>query len=668
MGNFVEKHRKGLFIFSRSILFFLIALLLVDKFNIINVSRFVNHTFLVVLSFIFLFFYTFFYIKEDEDYYKKMFEPYSKYVFLFLLIIITLGSLQFAFLQNINWFNSLSSIIKLYQLPLVLLAVGFGFFTFYFNRDEVERAIEDEKTKEEADEKRRKEEFAYKFPRISRIWGLRSIVKWMYKEGWWYSGLLIGIVLVGFVLRVNQSFSLQFLRDEYAILENAKVLLLGGKIIYSRVSILIYLYYFYYYLFDFSTGLLFNRFPFIILSLVNVVLVYLIGKRLFNKQAGILTSLLFYLSTYSIALSLYVREYEFYLMITLIVLLILLKLKNKWRITLFFLVYSLYVLQDFITGGTLVAGYLILFCIFIYRMNIPFRNKSRYKVYGLLFVVGFISLLVFFQSKWGWLFAGIHYRLDYLLFDYFQSLNIGVIQIIMFSLGLLTLIYMGYNKKGSPLIYYFLGLMGLSIYYSLFFSLQFAPRYIYLFFVLSLFVYYPFFLNIFWNKLIKFLVVFMIILLLVSSSATYNLEKKEYNNFVGTHAYNTIELIKFIKENNLSNEIINGVVITTNEGELGFYLYNKSNFKVFNKEKGYISPENFFQLGDMDTLEANYSEIIEKNDRGIIVVDWIRGEWFKIPKKSFYIGTKNVDLIESTESYYIYSWGLNRTGISSSLR
>ena len=114
----------------------------------------------------------------------------SPYFFLAVLIILAIN--QFAKLE----------VITLRNFHLTIIGIFFGFFAFYSNRDRIEHELEDEKKKEEEKEKERAEDFEYRFPRINSIWGLRSIVKWMYKEGWAYSLGLIGIVAVGFVLRV----------------------------------------------------------------------------------------------------------------------------------------------------------------------------------------------------------------------------------------------------------------------------------------------------------------------------------------------------------------------------------------------------------------------------------------------------------------------------------
>src|SRR3989344_4912344 len=102
---------------------------------------------------------------------------------LFILLLIVIAVNQFAKIEQVTAL-----------LPeLTALAIGSGFLTFYINRDRVEKELEDEKAKEEREEAKRKQEFSKKFPTIAKIPVFRSIVKWMYKEGWVYS---LGLILI----------------------------------------------------------------------------------------------------------------------------------------------------------------------------------------------------------------------------------------------------------------------------------------------------------------------------------------------------------------------------------------------------------------------------------------------------------------------------------------
>ncbi|KAF5423986.1 MAG: 4-amino-4-deoxy-L-arabinose transferase [Candidatus Methanocomedens sp.] len=113
------------------------------------------------------------------------------------------------------------------KTPVMIAAVVLGVVTFYLNRDKLGE-IEEEARQEEIEEKRREMEFAGKYPRINRVWGVKRVVKWMYKEGWWYSGVLLGILLIGGFLRLWNLGKLSLWGDEGTVYIAAKNILLSG--------------------------------------------------------------------------------------------------------------------------------------------------------------------------------------------------------------------------------------------------------------------------------------------------------------------------------------------------------------------------------------------------------------------------------------------------------
>src|SRR3989344_8313792 len=126
----------------------------------------------------------------------------SPYFFLAILIVLALNQfLKLDFLLDRN-------------IHLVILGIAFGFLAFYKNRDRIEQEIEDEKANEEKEEERRKEEFAYMFPRINKIWGLRWIVKWMYKEGGKYILFLIVLIIYASIIIYQNLGSHNLYHDE----------------------------------------------------------------------------------------------------------------------------------------------------------------------------------------------------------------------------------------------------------------------------------------------------------------------------------------------------------------------------------------------------------------------------------------------------------------------
>jgi len=133
--------------------------------------------------------------------------------FLCLLIIIVANQ----FYEFLGDYNNL----------IYILTMVFGIVTFWLHK-EIAEEVEKEKEEEEAQEEKRKNEFPEKFPTIDSIPIIRPIVKWMYKEGWWYSLALILIVLLGFELRIWNLGYLGLWDDEGQVYIAAKNILSTG--------------------------------------------------------------------------------------------------------------------------------------------------------------------------------------------------------------------------------------------------------------------------------------------------------------------------------------------------------------------------------------------------------------------------------------------------------
>jgi hypothetical protein len=251
----------------------------------------------------------------------------SKYFFLLGLALIVINQ----FLQK--------QIIIDYTLYIIGLVITFGFLTFYSSREKVEKEIENDKKSENDKESERKANFAYKFPRISKIPVFHYLIKWMYKEGWWYSlGLIIAILIslyfmlpgLGNFLSVDeprwinaglghimipqnydQAFNKDFIDSSYARSEaywnsylsgdfkstlnngnpsaTINFLNLPGYLLKNHV--------------DFNEYLIVSRLMIIVNNLILIVLLYFLIKRLTSKNQAItgffMISLLPYFIGYS---------------------------------------------------------------------------------------------------------------------------------------------------------------------------------------------------------------------------------------------------------------------------------------------------------------------------------------------------------------------------------
>ncbi len=270
----------------------------------------------------------------------------SQYFFLSLLILIVANK----FLK----LDILSNRI----LILTATAIGFGFLAFYKNRDRVEKEIEEEKQKEEDEEKQRYHDFEYKFQNINRIPILRNMVRWMYKEGWVYSVGLILIVIVGAFFYLYGIGSYGFQGDEYYHASMARSLLNGdfslinfnSENFYFRsilTSILPYLFGKILSGNDFSTELIF-RFPLVLMSIFNIILVYLVSKKYYPKNYAIITTTIFAFEIWFVYFARYLRFYS--LTITVMLIILLLNKDNKKRLflSILLIMLSFFLINEFV--------------------------------------------------------------------------------------------------------------------------------------------------------------------------------------------------------------------------------------------------------------------------------------------------------------------------------
>ena len=128
-------------------------------------------------------------IPEKDRGDSKMIYYFSHFFLLTLVIVVINQFLKNAFvIEHLSYISAVS--------------VALGFLTFYTYRNKVEKEIEDETVLKEKREKERFDEFGEKFPFWNRIPVLRRVVRWMYKEGWWYSVGLILILILFLGLRL----------------------------------------------------------------------------------------------------------------------------------------------------------------------------------------------------------------------------------------------------------------------------------------------------------------------------------------------------------------------------------------------------------------------------------------------------------------------------------
>jgi hypothetical protein len=606
-----EHFNKGFYLFFLNLGIISSILYILNNTTSLNIDIIISSIWLFAISiFSFMIAVVMRYNIGKNEYVQTIFEV-SPYFFLSILVIIA-----------INQFLKLDFILDR-NFHLVILGIAFGFITFYSNRDKVEKELEDEKKKEDEDENRRYGEFPSKFPRINRIWGLRSIVRWMYKEGWWYSFGLLGIVLIGFVLRVTKAGYFPYLRDEFNILSEAKIYFYTGDFVYTQMFHLIYLQNFIYHIFGFTTSQLVNRFPYILFGILNIVLIYYLSKSMFNKKIGVLSSLIFSLSLFSINLSLYIREYELnLLLLSMFSILIVNSYKKNYRLVILSLVYwiiiviSFYMKSNFI--ATIIIIPLLIFYCFDFRLFYINLNKKI-----LLSMFGLISLFLLFFLRFidiWWLFNLDH---NYKFFNFliFESMNIGYLQKILFFVIVSSCIFIIFSRGINVPRYYIFFIQLLIFfftYYTFLFGRYFAPRYTYYlygFFIIfiSFNLYYLFSKN----KKILLVISSILIISLFLAYVSY-FSKMPWTNFsVGASVHTDETTILNII--GLGIDIHEDTIISSNIQFISFYMYDFYRYpclKIIDEYYNYESPCNLYPLEQINNISL--SEI--KRDKPLYIM------------------------------------------------
>jgi 4-amino-4-deoxy-L-arabinose transferase-like glycosyltransferase len=218
-------------------------------------------------------------------------EKIVSHVFLGLLLVLAAESVVLQ--MSLGWAKT----------PLMVITVVAGAVTFYLNRGVLED-VEEEARQEEIEERKRGAEFAEKYPRVNRVWGVRWVARWGYKEGWWYSGLLLLILGVSLCFMLNhlgQFMSVDEPKWFYTrvpqLYESVLTLNFEGTYINDKPGILPAALSGITFLFlDPSTYtpetleqiLFWWRLPIVIFNIVMLTIMYTFLKRLFNRDFAIL--------------------------------------------------------------------------------------------------------------------------------------------------------------------------------------------------------------------------------------------------------------------------------------------------------------------------------------------------------------------------------------------
>ena len=252
--------------------------------------------------------------------------------------------------------------------------------------------------------------FDEQFPNIKNRFFIGPLLRTLYQEGWGYSLLLLGVVVLSFGLRMWEVTDMDAYCDEELHLESIYSILTRGTIDYERAQIVTYLSVFFCWICDavgYFRYLYSSHIASILFSTFKVIPIYWLGRKA-NKEIGLIAAFLWAMSPWAIVMSRYVREYAYYTPLIFGLVYLLLKIlplifnyesKNLKKFILYSLpiVFTLFYAFFIDSSSTLKVLILILLVITIFYMLTHLSSvTATFKKYPLVLysLVGFICVFV----------------------------------------------------------------------------------------------------------------------------------------------------------------------------------------------------------------------------------------------------------------------------------
>lgn len=340
-----------------------------------------------------------------------------------------LGLLSLFILDGIFYF----AFLEIPQTHLMITAIAFVVISFWLNRDKISLEGElEEELEEEREEEKRREEFVRMFSKVNRIPIFRSIAKWIYIEGWWYSVGLILIFLIGFGLRIFLANYMTVAVDEAQYTHLTSLGWLKYNCVETTVSGATYSRTPVYNLLN-TIPYYFIEKPLLQLRLFNIIIfstfffpLYLIIKKIFkNKNVALLSVILVSINWYVIATTIVARSYTIFIILSLISLylcyLIYLS-RNSKKLLGYLVLITFVILINFHEGHAITSLHIIPILIFVLLIKIKhFSLKNKYLLFGLsIFCLAVIGSLYLRKDVF-------QYILDTLTFNYPNIYSDGLI-------------------------------------------------------------------------------------------------------------------------------------------------------------------------------------------------------------------------------------------------
>lgn len=215
--------------------------------------------------------------------------------------------------------------------------------------------------------------------------------------------LLLIIILLGLILRIYDIGGESLWLDEFISLKFARLNLGGiiGRIYYdSENNPPLYFMFLHYWIVLFGDSEASLRMTTVVFNTASIIVLYILGRALFNKKTGLLASLIFSVSAYQIYYSQEARAYSLMVLLGLLSLFFLLRLMNKFDLRSAFG----YALFSGLLLYTHYYGLLIIAAENLYFFSIMLLQRSGKKkglirwislqvILSILFVPGFSMLM-----------------------------------------------------------------------------------------------------------------------------------------------------------------------------------------------------------------------------------------------------------------------------------
>lgn len=567
------------------------------------------------------------------------------------------------------------------KTPLMVATVVAGAVTFYLNRGVLED-VEEEARLEEIEEKRREAEFGEKYPRINRVWGVRWVARWGYKEGWWYSGGLVLLVFIAFSIRVYNLTILYPYTDEYAHLIAAKSLLETGTTDYTRAYFLSYTIYILFKIF--GPGLFIARIPGVFFGALTVIPIYFLVNKI-SKPAALVSAWLWTISPWAVMVSRNAREYAifpFFMIFYLIFLIYFAKRVSKivdgqikytlkeMSLTLlailpFIYAYTIDPLSSF-KQITLLIPAVGLYIVYEICMNGNITIKKNKKTYAAIIVLvsGVILVLLKFIA-----FTRFRPHYDYrwmqmfFKFDIFEETcwyTLSSSQLLLVLLTFFGIWYVIQEKKDVGIAIVLVCFI--ELYFLCFhFDRYMRPRYA--FFVLPVFLsivglgiyqLYRSISNLTLNSFARkstFILITILLLTLFNPIVTYTAITHNKHGYVPwtTECHDYVKTVADMYKDKIKSD---DILITSMPGMLIWYFDRP------------LKDPNIYEYNYTDEDRFNkIDRIVSKNNAGWIILDWRRnGRWTEgLPKADFETGGKEIKFLGEYDGFQVYRWIRNVT-------